>query len=105
MMLPSLGQPIDRPEQAIQLLRENLKLIGGISPGFVEQLNDPDDDDIEEILPHLYRSKYSGAETNFVISDSGKVMAIDYGYNMSPISPQANNIYQIGGRFYMVSRD
>ena len=96
MLLPSLGQPIDRPGQAIQLLRQNLKLIGGISPGFVEQLNDPDDDDIEEILPHLYRSKYSSAETNFVISDSGKVMAIDYGYNTSA--------YQSPGKQHLSNR-
>jgi glyoxylase-like metal-dependent hydrolase (beta-lactamase superfamily II) len=51
------------------------------------------EDDIEEVLPHLYRSKYAVAETHFVISESGKALAIDYGYNTaSYFSPQKQHL-------------
>ncbi len=81
ILLPSLGQPLHEPIAALRALRENLKLLEQISPGFADQLQDPDEDDIEEVLPHLYRSKYAGAETHFIVSASGKVLSLDYGYN------------------------
>ena len=81
MLLPSLGEPIDNPAGAIGAFKKNLKRLDEIVPGFSAALNEPDDDDIEEILPHLYRSKYGSAHTHFVISKSGKVMSLDYGYN------------------------
>lgn len=34
----------------------------------------------KQVLPHLCRAKYSGAETHFVVADSGKVLCIDFGY-------------------------
>ena len=37
-------------------------------------------DDIDEITPHLYQSRHGGASTYFLVSDSGAVLAIDYGY-------------------------
>ncbi len=81
MLLPSLGEPIDDPTGAIGAFKNNLKRLDEIVPGFAALLNDPDEDDIEEILPRLYRSKHGGAHTHFVISKSGKVMSLDYGYH------------------------
>ncbi len=81
-LLPSLGDPVDDPAGAIATFKANLKRLEEIQPGVSEPLEDPDEDDIEEVLPHLYRSKYAGAETHFVLSDTGKVMSIDYGYNL-----------------------
>ncbi|MCZ6680924.1 MAG: MBL fold metallo-hydrolase [Candidatus Poribacteria bacterium] len=83
MLLPSLGESMDDPVAAIGAFKENVKRIDDIQPGFAGQLSEPDEDDIEEVLPHLYRSKYGGACTHFVISESGKVMSLDYGYNGS----------------------
>lgn len=80
LILPSLGGPIDRPEPAISRLRENLKDIKLLHPDASIGW-DPDEDDVQEISPHLFRSKYASAETHFVVSDSGKVLALDYGYN------------------------
>lgn len=79
-MLPSLGDPIDDPAAAVGALRQNILEIRRIQPGFPE-LRDIDTDDVEQVLPHLYRARYSGAETHFLIADSGKVMCIDYGYH------------------------
>ena len=79
-MLPSLGGPIDDPAAAVEALRQNILEIPRIQPGF-PQLSDLDADDVEQVLPHLYRAKYSGAETHFLVAESGKVMCIDYGYH------------------------
>lgn len=79
-ILPSLGAPIADPAAAIAELRENLKGIGLLHPG-ANPAWEPDEDDIEEVSPHLFRSKYACAETHFIVSDSGKVLALDYGYN------------------------
>ena len=81
-LLPSLGEPVDDPPRAIATFKANLKRLEEIQPGVGEPLEDLEEDDIEEVLPHLYRSKYAGAETHFVLSDTGKVMSIDYGYHV-----------------------
>lgn len=82
-LLPSLGSPIDDPAGAIAAFKANLKRLDEIQPDFGDQVKDLDEDDIEEVLPHLYRSKYSGANTHFVLSQSGKVLSLDYGYNVA----------------------
>ena len=64
IMLPSLGEPIDNPTGAIGAFKNNIKRLDEVVPGFTAALNEPDDDDIEEILPHLYRSKYGSAHTH-----------------------------------------
>jgi len=82
MILPSLGAPIADPMGAIEQLRGNLKGIELLHPGEAPGW-DSDEDDIEEVLPHVFRARHSGAETHFVVSGSGKVLALDYGYNYS----------------------
>ncbi|MEE3260030.1 MAG: MBL fold metallo-hydrolase [Candidatus Latescibacterota bacterium] len=93
LLLPSLGvskmgaspsdaaPPIDDPSGAIAALRDNIKRIDEIIPGFRHQLNAPDEDDIDEIIPRLYRSRYANACTHFIVGQSGKILSIDYGYN------------------------
>lgn len=80
-LLPSLGEPVDHPTQAIETLKSNLRRLDEIQQGVAGPMRDLDEDDIEEVLPHLFRSKYGGACTHFVISASGKAMSIDYGYH------------------------
>ena len=81
LLLPSLGDPIEDPAGAIAALRDNIARLEEINPGFRNQLITPDDDDIEEVIPRLYRSRYGNAQTHFIIGRSGKVLSIDYGYN------------------------
>jgi glyoxylase-like metal-dependent hydrolase (beta-lactamase superfamily II) len=82
-LFPSLGEPSDDPAEAVAALKQNLGRLDEIQPGLRRELWEPDEDDIEEVLPHLYRSKYANAQTHFLISESGKVLSIDYGYNTS----------------------
>ena len=80
LILPSLGDPIDDPTSAIAALRENVARIDEINPGFRQQLIEPAEDDIEEVIPRLYRSRYASAQTHFIVGQSGKILCIDYGY-------------------------
>jgi glyoxylase-like metal-dependent hydrolase (beta-lactamase superfamily II) len=92
-LFPSLDDPVDHPAQAIERFKINWRRLDEIQHGAVGPMRDPDEDDIEEVLPHLYRSKYAVAETHFVISESGKALAIDYGYNTaSYFSPQKQHL-------------
>jgi len=88
LILPSVGGPVHDPAAALDALRRNLSEIDRIHPGAAPGW-EPDEDDVEEVLPHLYRSKYSSAETHFVVSDSGKVLALDYGYATAEYVPPA----------------
>ena len=81
LLLPSAGDPVEAPSTAIASFKANLRRLSEIQRGVDGAMTDPDDDDVEEILPHLYRSKYAVAETHFLISESGKAMSIDFGYN------------------------
>lgn len=93
MLLPSLGGPVDDPGGAVEHLRSNLLKLDGVQPGLAEQLVDPAEDDIEEVLPHLYRSTYANCQTHFVISESGRVLTIDYGYNNAAyVAPQKQHL-------------
>ena len=82
VICPSLGTILETPRTALRALKENLSGFGEINsvvaPYFLEL---PCDDDIEEVLPHLYRSKHAVSETHFLISESGKILAIDFGYS------------------------
>ncbi|MEK7477555.1 MAG: MBL fold metallo-hydrolase [Candidatus Coatesbacteria bacterium] len=86
LILPSLGEPVRDPAAAIAHLRANLREIDRMLPGEAPGW-DPEEDDLEEVLPHLFRSRHADAETYYLVSDSGKVMAIDYGYNWSAYAP------------------
>ncbi|MDA0745525.1 MAG: MBL fold metallo-hydrolase [bacterium] len=92
-ILPSLGEPADDPTDAVNALRANLRKLDNIQPGLAEQFKDPDPDDIEEVLPRLYRSKHANAQTHFIIGASGNILSIDYGYNTAAyLSPQKQHL-------------
>lgn len=82
---PSLGEPLRDPAPAVALLRKNLEAFDALQPGFAARLAESSADDIEEVLPRLYRATRSMAETHFIAGRSGRVLAIDYGYAMAPM--------------------
>ncbi|MCW8131155.1 MAG: MBL fold metallo-hydrolase [Planctomycetota bacterium] len=93
LLLPSMLGPIEEPARAVSALKQNLRALDRIQAGMGESLNDLDGDDIEEVLPHLFRSKHAVAETHFVVSESGKVLSIDYGYHMGAMrQPQTHHL-------------
>ena len=73
-------QVITEPQPALALLSD--RLVGALEARGIE----PDSlaaawsDGIEEITPHLYQSRHGEASTYFLVSDSGVVLSIDYGY-------------------------
>jgi glyoxylase-like metal-dependent hydrolase (beta-lactamase superfamily II) len=92
LLLPSLGEPIlDDADGALALLRQNLlKLlavreptgVGDTSPENAQQLAVRlENDSLVRVTDHVWLDPLSVANTWFVISDSGKAIAIDYGYH------------------------
>lgn len=77
---PSLGEPLNDPPSAVAKLRQNFERFNGIHPGYGARVTAPPGDDIEEVLPRLYRATAAGAETHFIIGRSGRVLSLDYGY-------------------------
>jgi glyoxylase-like metal-dependent hydrolase (beta-lactamase superfamily II) len=88
VLLPSLGEPMDDPVAALSMLQENILRLAEIQPEvetvIPPELDDGDNDGLKEFIPgRLYLSTLSGASTNFLISDSGKVLSLDYGYDIA----------------------
>ncbi len=75
------------PGEALDQLRRNLRRLGDIVPGMTDQFDHADSQEIEQVLPHLYRSRVGTAETSFIISETSKTLAIDYGYNSARYLP------------------
>ena len=75
--------PITDPLSALDLLDSNLQEALRLRGVPEEQLRAAVDDRIEEITPHLFQSSLAEASTYFLVSRSGKALAIDYGYRRS----------------------
>ncbi|MDD2762852.1 MAG: MBL fold metallo-hydrolase [Opitutaceae bacterium] len=82
---PSLGEPFADLPGAVAQLRAKLERYDALRPGFAARLAEPPICGIEEVLPRLYRAKKASAETHFIIGRSGRVLALDYGYNMAGV--------------------
>ncbi|MCW3055169.1 MAG: hypothetical protein JWN14_4339 [Chthonomonadales bacterium] len=81
VLLPSLGEPIcSEADSALVLLQENLRHLVAVRPGMVAQMDRLDSEPLERVTDHVWLDRHSIANTWYVISDSGKALAIDYGY-------------------------
>jgi len=82
VLLPSLGEPIcTEADAALALLQENLRHLAAVRPGMVGQMDPLNSAPLERITDHVWLDRRSMANTWYVISDSGKALAIDYGYH------------------------
>ena len=80
VLLPSHGDPINRPGEAIDLLVERLWALlrdRGQNPRLFRFLEQPYD----AITPHLLWNQTSMANSYVLLSQSGKALLIDYGYD------------------------
>ncbi len=80
VLLPSHGNPMDRPGEAIDLLVERLWALlrdRGQNPRLFRFLEQPYD----AITPHLLWNRTSMANSYVLLSQSGKALLIDYGYD------------------------
>lgn len=82
---PSLGNALADPLAAVAVLRTNLEKFDRVQPGYRERLARSGRTGIEEVCPGLWRALSSNAETHFVVGRSGRVLALDYGYNTAGI--------------------
>jgi glyoxylase-like metal-dependent hydrolase (beta-lactamase superfamily II) len=85
LVLPSLGVPFAEAAAAVALLRERYRDFNRLQPGIATRLDQAPVDGIEEVLPRLFRAKASSAETHFIVGYSGRVLAIDYGYDSAGV--------------------
>lgn len=81
LAMPSLGAPFGDCPAAVEQLRSSLLLWEQLQPGFNERFRAKPETELEEIVPRLYRAKKASSETHFLIGRSGRVLALDYGYD------------------------
>lgn len=80
-LLPSLGEPmIGNADAALASLQDSLRFLVADRPGMTEGLDAIDSAPLERITDHVWRSAHSNSRNWFLLSKSGKVMVVDYGY-------------------------
>jgi len=82
---PSLGEPIGDCGAAVEQLKRGLAQFEAVHPGLAARLDEPGREGVEEVAPRLYRAKASSAETHFLVSESRKVLALDFGYDAAGV--------------------
>ena len=87
VLLPSLGEPmVENADAALALLQENLRALVVVRPGMTGQLDALDSEPLQRVTDHVWLDRQSVANTWYLLSDSGKALAIDYGYNSATCS-------------------
>ena len=66
---------------ALAILEENLRAIVEVRPGMIGQINHLASAPLQRVTDHVWLDRKSMANTWYLVSDSGKALAIDYGYN------------------------
>ena len=88
VLAPSLGDPIlANTDAALELLEQNIRATLAPRPAYDELIEFLDVPPLTKVTDHVYQAAVGHASTWFVISASGKVLSIDYGYNMSVVRP------------------
>jgi glyoxylase-like metal-dependent hydrolase (beta-lactamase superfamily II) len=80
-VLPSFGEPISDYAAALAAFRGTIAGFEQLQPGVVASALSPAPSGIEPVLPRLYRAQGSSAETHFLVGRSGRILALDYGYD------------------------
>lgn len=87
LLLPSLGEPILQfPERAIEPLQANLRAMAAVRPGMAAEIDGLAREPLQRVTDHVWLDRQSMANTWYLISDSGKALAIDYGYHAATCS-------------------
>ncbi|MDX1933088.1 MAG: MBL fold metallo-hydrolase [Capsulimonadales bacterium] len=82
LLFPSLGEPIlTDTDAALGELQDNLRRLAEPRPGLVGNMAVSETEPLERVTDHVWLDPHSVANTWYLISDSGKALAIDYGYH------------------------
>jgi glyoxylase-like metal-dependent hydrolase (beta-lactamase superfamily II) len=85
------ADPIEEPQPALKKLDANLRSALAPRPATREAVDAATVDTLEPITDHLYQSHSAGASTFFLVSESHKVLSIDYGYRIGASSGPGYN--------------
>lgn len=85
LILPSLGEPFESEPGVRTKWLENVTRFEAVHPGIAERIRKPSRIVLEEVSPRLYRADGVSAETHYVVSRSGRVLALDYGYDVATV--------------------
>jgi glyoxylase-like metal-dependent hydrolase (beta-lactamase superfamily II) len=95
VLLPSLGEPIvgdvdaalTATQHSVRAALERRRTPEGLNlVPMGEVLDLLDGPDLESVSEHVYRSLIADGKSTFLISSSGKVMAMDYGFSMAALN-------------------
>jgi glyoxylase-like metal-dependent hydrolase (beta-lactamase superfamily II) len=87
ILLPSLGAPItEHVNEALTQLKENLRRLVAVRPGVASVLDHQSSPRLHKVTDHVWKDSHSVATTWYIISESGKALALDYGYNSATCS-------------------
>ena len=82
VLLPSLGEPmLDGADAAMESLMANLRQLVAGRPGMLDRLQHVRRDQVRRVTDHLWFANRGLANAHFLISQSGRAMALDYGYS------------------------
>ncbi len=91
-LLPSLGDPmVGDADAALAKLQESLRVLCAGRMGMTAQLDLVHADPLERVTDHVWRDALSWSHTWYLISRSGRALAIDYGYDL--LSSQVRPAY------------
>ena len=81
MLLPSLGDPIDRSvDGALAELQQSLRRLCYMRPLETAQIAVAEEERLERVTDHVWFDPRTEALSWYLISESGKALVIDYGY-------------------------
>lgn len=90
VLLPSHGEPVAQPRQALELAQERLQVLVdnwvdkhyASSDWYEKSVSEWYRDPWQPITPHLLTNRTSVAKSYALVSDSGTALLIDYGYDI-----------------------
>jgi glyoxylase-like metal-dependent hydrolase (beta-lactamase superfamily II) len=84
-LLPSLGEPMlggpESCDQALAQLQENLALLCAGRPEEARAIRDTGRTGVERVTDHVWMTTGAVSTNWFVVSESGRALVIDYGYD------------------------
>ena len=82
VLLPSLGEPmLAETDGALAQLQDSLRFLVAGRPGMTDRLNTLGPDPLERVTDHVWKTTHTQSVNWFLLSESGKILAIDYGYD------------------------
>lgn len=90
VLLPSLGHPILKDtDAALGQLQDSLRFHVANRGGMTQQLDKLGPERLEKVTEHVWKTTQSQSVNWFVISESGKALVIDYGYDAHNVTSTA----------------